>query len=165
MTSIFICNDLINKLHILKYEPLSIKPCYIKGQLYYYNRLEIAAIDERILRRSCNRVFGYILTFDKKHIDYVLSIADSYNACSFYKIGIDSVVDMTIRRVINAHTIEYSSFEQLCSHKYETKEVVMTYAWLFNHSNKRINTASTRSHKVSGHTSQHILRKLKENYE
>ena len=160
--NVFICNDLINKLNILKHKPIQIQVAYTHGQLYNYQHLELPHTSERIERLAYNIVFGYGLTFTKKQIKYVLSIIDAYNMCSMYKYNLINPNDISQRVCIDVYVIDFNSFDDFCSYKYTVLYKTQCYSWFVNNTNKKVLSKVKNLPRIKCGISQHILKKIKE---
>jgi hypothetical protein len=164
MTSfnIFICNDFINKLNTLKYKPIQTQIGFTYGQLYNFKGIEIPHINDKIIRMSYKLVFGFVLTFHKKHINYILSIVDAYNMCSNYKYSIANPTDLTQRVCIDVYIVQFNTFNEFCEYKYKISNKEKCYVWYFNKLNIKATKKLKKISRIECGISQQVLQHIKE---
>lgn len=135
ITSCFVYNELLDAkcLKKLKRKFIYRQPAEAEARITTIKGQPIALLNDKIRRLTYKKVFGTILTFEKRHMKYIVSVLDSYHTCSLSRIGISSPYDLTTRIIAQVYPIHFTTIDEFINYRYVyILPTIPCYMWIGN---------------------------------
>jgi len=146
---VFVYNELLlnNVLNTLKLVPIDESLAITEGKMYYVLRSPILLkLNDFSHNRGNRKIFGSLMTFDKKRIENSLYILDNFHGCSLSRTGINHPLDLTYRELSIVYPIVVDNVHQLENYDYKVLDPIKCWVYYGNTQNQNIIKAYKNKH-------------------